>query len=500
MSPMTSAPTIERPASAVVPGAVERMERYDARCKELAAAAGVLNATHGHLVDVAIECLAESDHVGPGLHSFAQFLCWRLGVSSTTAQAIERVARRASELPVLCATLRAGEISLEQAAVVALYVPAAYDVSATEFAKSATVTQLKTALPAYRERKPTVRKGGGVSLTTSEDGHARISGGLDADQGAVVAKALEAMREDLWRQRKADAQALAAETGEPEARVEQPTGAEALTALAESAMAHQHAAHPGSERYLITYHLQATADGQLVLLDAHGQLVEEGERRRLLCDHRFDHVLHDEAGTALSVGRTSRHINRRLRRAVLHRHHGRCAVPGCETTHGLEVHHIVHWEDGGPTDTHNLVAICRRHHRAHHQGLLHIEGNADLPADAPGSLHIGPPGLRLVPAGTPQPIGSTGAGRDADRLPHLRAELRGRLGVVAPPKASTPTGERLDRHTFHLSPAPEPVTEPDSEADDEGDGPDIHPHRRYRAPSGRRSPDGPPEAHGPPAA
>lgn len=490
-----TAPTIERPTSAVVPGAVERMERYDARCTELASVAGVLNAAHGHLVGIAVQSLADDDHVGPGLHSFAQFLCWRLGVSSTTAKAIERIARRASELPTLVATLQAGEISLEQAAVVACYVPAAYEASATELAKSATVTQLKSVLPAYRERTGAKRGGSGVSVTTSEDGRARISGSLDADQGELVAKALDAMTDDLLRQRRADAKAA----GAPEHQVDLPTRAEALAALAETALAHQQAAHPGSERYLISYHLQATADGRLLLLDERGLPIEDHERRRILCDHRFEHVRHDEAGTPLSVGRKTRHIGRRLRRAVLHRHHGRCAVPGCHATHGLEIHHIVHWEDGGPTDTGNLVALCRRHHRAHHQGELHVSGNADLGAGSAGGLCIGRPGHHLAPVGRPDPI----HGGQVEPLQLLRAELQVRVGVVAPRAASTPTGERLDRRTFHLSPAPEPDLEDrgSSEAIESAEPvSDRSTRRRHHPATGRRSVDGPPEAHGPPAA
>jgi hypothetical protein len=39
---------------------------------------------------------------------------------------------------------------------------------------------------------------------------------------------------------------------------------------------------------------------------------------------------------------------------------------------------VEHWEDGGPTETANLIAVCPAHHRMHHRGELGIEGdNAD---------------------------------------------------------------------------------------------------------------------------
>jgi hypothetical protein len=33
-----------------------------------------------------------------------------------------------------------------------------------------------------------------------------------------------------------------------------------------------------------------------------------------------------------------------------------------------EVHHLVHWRDGGRTDRWNLVLICKHHHKAAHDG------------------------------------------------------------------------------------------------------------------------------------
>ena len=78
----------------------------------------------------------------------------------------------------------------------------------------------------------------------------------------------------------------------------------------------------------------------------------------------------------MGIGRTSRTIPRRLRRLVEHRDGG-CAVPGCGRTWGTQLHHIWHWEDGGPTDLSNLLTLCARHHRQHHLGLLGITGCPD---------------------------------------------------------------------------------------------------------------------------
>ncbi|EUA33789.1 HNH endonuclease family protein [Mycobacterium xenopi 3993] len=44
---------------------------------------------------------------------------------------------------------------------------------------------------------------------------------------------------------------------------------------------------------------------------------------------------------------------------------------------GLHAHHIIHWEDGGPTELSNLVLVCPYHHRLHHRGEITITGPAD---------------------------------------------------------------------------------------------------------------------------
>ena len=76
-----------------------------------------------------------------------------------------------------------------------------------------------------------------------------------------------------------------------------------------------------------------------------------------------------------TVGRTQHVVPLCTRRIVERRDRG-CRVPGCSAEH-VEIHHIVHWLDGGRTDTSNLISLCPRHHKMHHQGLLGVSGDAD---------------------------------------------------------------------------------------------------------------------------
>jgi hypothetical protein len=94
-----------------------------------------------------------------------------------------------------------------------------------------------------------------------------------------------------------------------------------------------------------------------------GPLLTEADRRYLTCDATCE-VWFERHGEVIGAGRATRQINRRLRRALEHRHRT-CAIPGCGATRGLHAHHIRHWEDGGVTELFNLVLV-----RVSHESML----------------------------------------------------------------------------------------------------------------------------------
>jgi hypothetical protein len=158
-----------------------------------------------------------------------------------------------------------------------------------------------------------------------------------------------------------------------------------------------------------------------------GPALPDSLRRFMTCDAR-GRVQLDAHGTPLSVGRSARIVPDRTRLAIEERDGG-CRVPGCERTKWLHVHHITHWEDGGPTDTANLMALCSRHHRLHHQGHLGISGNAD---DPDGVVFTDARGRTLAPAGKPTPPSE----------------------LVPTGNWVHPSGERLDGRWVYFSPPP----------------------------------------------
>jgi hypothetical protein len=95
--------------------------------------------------------------------------------------------------------------------------------------------------------------------------------------------------------------------------------------------------------------------------------------RRLLCNGRITPIIVDVDGNVLDAGRTIRHANRQQRRA-LRAMYRTCAFADCDIAFDrCEIHHIVPWEHGGPTDLINLIPICSRHHHVVHEGGWHTE-------------------------------------------------------------------------------------------------------------------------------
>ena len=75
-------------------------------------------------------------------------------------------------------------------------------------------------------------------------------------------------------------------------------------------------------------------------------------------------VIHTATGGILDYGQRRRCASDGQRAAILSRDRG-CSFPGCPAPPAwAEIHHIVAWQDGGPTNLDNLVGVCGFHHRS----------------------------------------------------------------------------------------------------------------------------------------
>ncbi len=97
-----------------------------------------------------------------------------------------------------------------------------------------------------------------------------------------------------------------------------------------------------------------------------GALIPNETARRLSCDCVVEAVVTD-GSVVIGVGRNNRTVPGWLRRLVIHRDGGTCVFSGCTNTNWLQVHHIVHWSQGGTTDLNNLILLCGFHHRFVHE-------------------------------------------------------------------------------------------------------------------------------------
>jgi hypothetical protein len=106
----------------------------------------------------------------------------------------------------------------------------------------------------------------------------------------------------------------------------------------------------------------ATVDGAGIVVD-----VSPETRDRALCDSECIGDLDVE-----TPARVTSSVTPRVRRQVLARDHGRCTVPGCRSTFGLQIHHLEHQENGGGHSCKNCICLCSAHHQLHHDGTLAI--------------------------------------------------------------------------------------------------------------------------------
>lgn len=165
-----------------------------------------------------------------------------------------------------------------------------------------------------------------------------------------------------------------------------------------------------------------------------GPPLPEHLTRKLTCD-ALTAFVHYDGAHPINLGRSRRILPERTRAIVLHRD-GACRFPGCTARGHVDIHHVIHWADGGTTDTTNLIALCPYHHNEHHRGTYTITGNPDLPDTAIGALRFHARSGAPIGYAPPTSI-STGTSTGAD--------------------AGTSTGDR--QHPYHGAPYQGPTGE-----------------------------------------
>jgi hypothetical protein len=241
-----------------------------------------------------------------------------------------------------------------------------------------------------------------LCLYQDNDGSWVIHGRLSAEQGALLSKALDAAKEQLFEEDKQVADEVPAELEQnlPIDKVLpyafESRRADALERMAESFLAGTRGDSSGGDRYLINIHTDIetlTEDGT----GAESEIEERGHvsaetSRRMACNCSVVHWYDSKAGEPLGVGRKTRSIPPAIRRA-LRRRDGGCRFPGCSCSRFVDAHHIQHWADGGETSMDNLVLLCRRHHRLVHEEAFGLNRAVN------GAIHFSLPDGKVIPQG-----------------------------------------------------------------------------------------------------
>jgi hypothetical protein len=364
---------------------------------EIAELSAHLDAATARLLDLIREFDARAGW-GNGFRSCADWLSWRVGLDKGAARERVRVARALGTLPRLARAFGGGEISYSKVRALTRVATPETEAQLLGVARAGTAVHVERIVRGWRymdrkaEAQESARQHTGRALHVfhDDDGMVVIRGRLAPEVGALLIRALEAARETLYQQSRAEARPTDAA---PDVPTMEQQRADALALIAETAL--HHGIDPGvpGERYQVVVHVDAAvladADpvGQSVLED--GVRVPAGTSQRLACDASRVVMRHDKDGSVVEVGARSRTIPPALRRALQHRDHG-CRFPGCGLRFG-EGHHVRHWAAGGPTTLSNLALLCRRHHRAVHEEGFEVARQPD------GALEFRRPDGRVLP-------------------------------------------------------------------------------------------------------
>jgi len=202
-------------------------------------------------------------------------------------------------------------------------------------------------------------------LDRTYDGMLSINGRLDREAGDVLLTAIGALSTPR-------ASGLGGLSGNTDQRTGPQRRADALIELCQQVLSAGGLPEVAGERPHLSLtvsleSLEQRAGAPAAQLGHTGPVTGE-TARRLACDASISRIITDGKSQVLDVGRRTRTIGPALRRALVVRDAG-CVHPGCDRPPSwTEGHHVRHWVDGGTTDLANLVLLCRRHHRAQHEG------------------------------------------------------------------------------------------------------------------------------------
>ena len=387
----------------------DHVESLSRLCDDITHMAAHLDAGTYQLLELIGEFDEKGGWHGIGINSCAHWLNWKCGISLGPAREKVRVARALPGLPKISSAFRAGKVSYSKVRAMTRVATEKNEEALLQVALGGTASHVETQVRLYRKTKriealqeENLRHAHrALSWYVDEDGSWIFKGRFTAEQGALLAKALEAAGEELFEEQQHVPEEVSAETSNSQP-IDQLTPepidqrrADALERIVEGYLASNEHQHPGGERYMVNIHteietLRQDGTGAESELEERGHVPAETSRR-MACDCSKVHWHEGKNGEPLNIGRKTRSIPPAIRRALQRRDSG-CRFPGCTCKRFVDAHHIKHWADGGETSMDNLVLLCRNHHRLVHESGYGVHTNPG------GAIHFTlPDGKRIQP-------------------------------------------------------------------------------------------------------
>ena len=380
---------------------LERLE------SDIVSLASQLTAASARLIGLIGEYDAAEGWRDWGVRSIAHWLTWKTGIGLHAAREQVRVARALRELPMVAAEFAAGRLSYSKVRALTRLasIKPGREAELVQMAEHMTGSQIDRLAAATRRAQRAAdvqarRKAAYVRWHQDDDGSIVGTFRLAPEQAAVFCHGLDAAAGRLRELPGEGDEAAAAG-----ARRER-SAADALAAKSESYLNDVSAetSLEGAERYQLVLHTtvdELAKPDDAEAGDGPGTLIAGGNgrqwriapstARRLSCDCPTSTMTDGPDGNALHLGRKTRRIRGRLRRAVHARDRGMCVTPGC-TAPATQIHHLRHWAHGGPTCLRNLVSLCDAHH-----WLVHEGGFTLVPRDGGGWVLISSGGVGIGP-------------------------------------------------------------------------------------------------------
>lgn len=409
-----------------------------------------------HWLGLVAEFARRDGHLQFGLRSVSEFLSWRCGIDGRTARDHVRVAQRLEALPLVRREMAAGRLSYSKVRALTRTATEANEELLVSLATDLSAAQLERVITQYEALH-------GPALTETADDERRRQCGVTRwvdnaglvhyeviaapDEAGLIDAALAFGSDSRFAEAKA-ARAAAKAGGEAE-----PPPLPKLPHARQQLESMQWVLRRGlvnaarddlveESRYLVVLHVRegqamVTPEGRVDL--GNGLTVTPKTLQRLGCGGMVQAMLSSVEGRPLDLGDRVR-LATRNQRMALKAQYPTCDIPGCETPFDwCDVHHLVPWEAGGPTDLANLRPRCRRHHHLVHEG-----GWREVLDDRGRTVLLPPDGRVVMSAAPPLTPGPVGA--DA-----LVASNRAR-GVRPPDDLSSlgghGTSERLSDYGF----------------------------------------------------